>query len=282
MTTDIHADLHMHTTASDGNFTPQELINLVNERNLKIIAITDHDTTDGIGPAQAAAASHGITVIPAVELSAETPEDGDVHILGYFVDVNNTAFQERLAAFRENRYHRGRAIVRKLHELGVPLDWENVAAIAGDAPIARPHIARAMVQAGYVSDLQAAFDKYLADDAPAHVARQRMSPEEAVDLIHSAGGAAVLAHPGLVERYEAILTRLIAHGIDGVEVFHPKNPPQVTQRVQQMAADGNLISTGGSDFHRPEHSDGSLMLGKVNPPADAVARLREKTGQGGT
>ncbi len=279
MTTDTHADLHMHTTASDGNYPPEELVKMAHERGLTTIAITDHDTTDGIAPAQAAAAEFGMTVIPAVELSAETPEDGDVHVLGYYVNVADANFQEKLAAFRENRYHRGRSIVRKLHELGIPLDWDKVAAIADGAPIARPHIARAMLAEGYVSELQEAFDKYLADDAPAHVARHRMSPEEAVDLIQSAGGAAVLAHPGLVERYEPILTRLIAHGIDGVEVFHPKNPQEVTDKVQQMAADGNLITTGGSDFHRPEHSDGSVRLGTINPPADAIARLRQKTGQ---
>lgn len=269
-------DLHMHTTASDGDYTPADLMALASERGLSTVAITDHDTTDGIAPAQAAALQHDITVIPAIELSAETEEDGDVHMLGYFIDITDAAFQEKLEAFRENRYHRGRGMVRKLNELGVPLAWEKVAAIADGAPIARPHIARAMVAEGYVETLQDAFDKYLADDAPAYVSRVRMSPEEAVDLIHSAGGAAVLAHPGLVKRYEPVLRRLIAHGVDGVEVNHPKNPPEVVAHVREIAEEHSLIMTGGSDFHRPERADGSITLGQYNPPNDAIARLRAK------
>jgi len=225
MMTDSHADLHMHTTASDGDFTPEELIKLANERGLKTIAITDHDTTDGIAPAQAAAAAFGMTVIPAVELSAETPEDGDVHVLGYYVNVADANFQEALAAFRENRYHRGRSIVRKLHELGIPLDWYKVAAIADGAPIARPHIARAMLAEGYVSELQEAFDKYLADDAPAHVARHRMSPEEAVDLIAGAcrteaSGNVTLdtVHDIAATGVDAISSGALTHSVTALDV----------------------------------------------------------------
>jgi len=266
----------MHTTASDGDYTPAQLVELAHERGLTTIAITDHDTTDGIAPAQQAAAAHGITVIPGIELSAETETDGDVHMLGYFIDGANPDFATRLAEFRENRYHRGRAIVRRLAELGLPLDWAQVEQIADGAPITRPHIARAMQRAGYVDSLQAAFDNYIADDAPAYVSRVRMSPEAAVDLIHSAGGVAVMAHPGLVKRYEPVLRRLIAHGLDGVEVYHPKNPPEVTEHVRQIAEEHSLIMTGGSDFHRPERSDGSMLLGTVNPPQGAMARLRAR------
>lgn len=269
-----HIDLHMHTTASDGEYTPADLVALAVERGLTTIAITDHDTTDGVQPAQAAAADHNLTVIPAVELSAETEEDGDVHMLGYFVDIDNEDFQQQLADFRENRYHRGRGIVRKLNELGVPLEWDVVSKIAGDAPIARPHIAKAMVQEGYVETLQQAFDDYLENGGPAYVNRVRMSPEEAVDLIHSAGGVAVMAHPGLVERFRVILARLIEHGMDGVEVFHPKNPPEVTREVMSTAKEHDLIMTGGSDFHRQNKEDGSITLGTVTPPDDAADRLR--------
>lgn len=266
----------MHTTASDGDYPPETLVQMAHERHLTTIAITDHDTTDGVAPAQAAAAPHNMVVIPGIELSAETETDGDVHMLGYFVDVNDTAFQSRLQDFRENRYHRGRAIVRKLADIGIELDWSMVEEIADGAPITRPHIARALQRAGYVDSLQDAFDQYLADGAPAYVARQRMAPEEAVDLIQSAGGVAVVAHPGLVKQYEPVLQRLIPAGLDGVEVFHPKNPPEVTERVQEIARRHNLIMTGGSDFHRPERSDGSIALGTVAPPADAVARLQER------
>lgn len=272
-------DLHMHTTASDGDLTPDALIDLAHEQGLTTIAITDHDTTDGVVPAQQAAAAHGITVLPGIELSAETEEDGDVHMLGYFINMDDAAFQKALEEFRERRYHRGRGMVRKLNELGVPLAWESVQAIAGDAPIARPHIARAMLKAGFVNELQEAFDNYLADDAPAYVSRHRMSPEEAVDLIHSAGGVAVLAHPGLVKRYEPILERLIPYGLDGIELNHPKNAPDVRERVKQFAEGTDLILTGGSDFHRPDRADGAISLGTENPPDDAVERLRAKAAE---
>jgi hypothetical protein len=266
----------MHTTASDGDYPPAALITLAHARGLTTIAITDHDTTDGIPPAQDAAAQHNITVIPAIELSAETEKDGDVHMLGYYIDITNADLQARLGAFRENRAHRARKMLAKLHELGVPLAWEAVEAAADGAPITRPHLARAMVTAGYVDSLQAAFDQYLASDAPAYVSRTRMSPEEAVDLVHSAGGAAVLAHPGLVKHYEPVLRRLIAHGVDGVEVVHPKNPPGVSAHVREIAEAHDLIMTGGSDFHRPERADGSITLGEYNPPPGAVERLRAR------
>jgi len=270
---DKHADLHMHTTASDGDLSPAALVALAAERQLTTIAITDHDTTDGIAEAQAAASSHGISVIPAIELSAESKEYGDVHMLGYFIDASNEGFQERLADFRENRYHRGRGIIRKLHKLGVPLEWEAVAEAADGAPITRPHIAKALVRGGYVKNLQQAFDQYLENGGPAYVDRVRMLPEEAVDLIHSAGGAAVVAHPGLVSRYQQVLSGLAEHGLDGVEAFHPKNSADVTQKVKELALERDLILTGGSDFHRPNDESGIISLGTTNPPADAVERL---------
>jgi len=272
-------DLHMHTTASDGDYAPEALIELAKDHGVTTLAVTDHDTTDGIAAARRAAATHNITVINGVELSAETGEDGDVHMLGYFIDLTDGPFQSHLAAFRENRYHRGRAIVRKLNEIGVSLAFEAVSQQADGAPITRPHIARALVVAGHVPDLQTAFDRYLADDAPAYVSRMKMTPEEAVDIIHAAGGAAVLAHPGLVARYEPIIERLAAHGLDGVELNHPKNPPEVKARVSQLAAVHNLVLTGGSDFHRPT-PEGEILLGQYNPPEGALVALearREKS-----
>jgi predicted metal-dependent phosphoesterase TrpH len=271
MTTDLHA----HTTASDGVLAPADLLALAHERGITTLAITDHDTTDGIAPAQAAADKLGITLIPGIELSAETEQDGDIHMLGYFIDVTNAAFQSRLADFRENRYHRGRAIVRKLNELGLSLSFEAVEAEADGAPITRPHIARAMVKAGHVQTTQDAFDQYIADDAPAYVNRERMAPEEAVALIRSAGGVAVMAHPGRVKTGETVLRRLAAAGVDGVELYHPNNDERVRAYISAIATDHNLITTGGSDFHKP-NADGSIRLGAFNPPEGAVARLRAK------
>lgn len=263
-------DLHSHTTASDGDLSPAELLALAHKQGVTTLAITDHDTTDGLPAAHEAAAAHGITLIDGVELSAESEDIGDIHMLGYFVDITDADFQARLQHFREGRYHRGRGMVRKLNELGVPLTWEAVEQVADGAAIARPHIARALRDAGHVGSLQEAFDRYLADDKPAYVNRERMLPEEAVALIHSAGGVAVMAHPGLVKGYADVLAHLVAHGVDGVEVNHPKNSSTVTAHLTELATQHNLVMTGGSDFHRPERANGAIKLGTYHPPHDEV------------
>jgi 3',5'-nucleoside bisphosphate phosphatase len=268
-------DLHAHTTASDGVLSPAQLLALAYECGVTTLAITDHDTTEGIAPAQKAAAMLGITLIPGIELSAETEADGSIDILGYFIDLDNDAFQERLRGFHESRYHRGRAMVRKLNELGIALTFEQVAAQAKDAPITRPHIGRAMVAAGYVKTLQDAFDGYLANDGPAYVNRERMSPVEAAALIRSVGGVPVMAHPGRIKNGEAVLRRLAAAGLEAVELYHPQNDEDVRAYISAIAAEYDMITTGGSDFHKPS-ADGSIWLGTYNPPEGALERLRAK------
>jgi len=262
----------MHTNASDGQYSPAELIELA--RPFDVIAITDHDTTDGVKPAQVAARAYGAPrVIPGVELSAED-DAGDVHVLGYFIDIDNPALQERLTHFRDTRYHRGKLMLDKLAALGMPLDWERVVAIADGGAIGRPHIARALLEAGYVESVRDAFNRYIGNDGPAYVARARLSPEESVELIHSAGGAAVLAHPGLLADYRAMLARLIAVGLDGVEVVHPSNNDAVRLDLRGIAAANKLIMTGGSDFHGPKVKP-DISLGMVSPPEGAVAALEQ-------
>jgi predicted metal-dependent phosphoesterase TrpH len=266
----LKADLHLHTTASDGQLTPGELVAFACSARLDIIAITDHDTTDGIAEAQAAA-NGALNVLPGIELSAE--EDGlDVHMLGYLIDVEDAAFQARLAAFRDDRVFRARRIVDKLAELKVPIAWERVQAIAGEGSIGRPHIARAMIEAGHVPTIADAFDRYLRTGGPAYVSRQRLSPEEAVDMIHRAGGVAVMAHPGLVRDYLAIIDRLVPAGLDGMEIYHPKNTMNIRDNLRGLAARYSLIVTGGSDFHRKE----SDAIGSQAVPPDAVNKLRER------
>jgi predicted metal-dependent phosphoesterase TrpH len=266
----LKADLHLHTTASDGQLTPDDLVAFACSVRLDIIAITDHDTTDGIGEAQAAAGG-ALTVLPGIELSAE--EDGlDVHMLGYLINVEDAAFQARLAAFREDRVSRARRIVDKLAELHVPVEWERVQAIAGEGSIGRPHIARAMIEAGHVATIADAFDRYLRTGGPAYVSRQRLSPEEAVDMIHRAGGVAVMAHPGLVRDYLAIIDRLVPAGLDGLEIYHPKNTMTIRDNLRGLAARYSLIVTGGSDFHRKESDN----IGSQAVPPDAVNNLRER------
>lgn len=267
----MRADLHLHTNASDGQYSPAELVELA--RKFDVIAVTDHDTTDGITAAQQAALRQGAPlVIPGIELSAEDA-DGDVHVLGYYIDVQNAAFQERLARFRADRWQRGQRIVEKLAALDMPLAWERVVAIANGGAIGRPHIARALLEAGYVESVKDAFNRFIGSAGPAYVARARLSPEESVALIHSAGGVAVLAHPGLLKDYRALLPRLIAVGLDGVEVNHPANAETVRQDLRGLAATHRLIMTGGSDFHGPRVKP-DVTLGMVAPPDGAVEALK--------
>lgn len=277
----MRIDLHLHTTASDGQYSPEAIVQSARRLALDVIAITDHDTIDGIAPAQAEAQRAGalppIRVLPGIELSAED-EAGDVHMLGYCFDPESTVLRDRLVDFRSRRYSRGQMIVEKLAALGMPLSWEQVLAhaTAGDVTgsIGRPHIARALVDAGYVDSVRMAFDRYLHNGGPAYVARARLTPEEAVELIHAAGGVAVLAHPGLLADPLAMVERLVPVGLDGVEVMHPKNPVTVRLNVLALASRYDLIVTGGSDFHGDAISAGSM--GSENPPEAAPARLEER------
>lgn len=266
-------DLHTHTTASDGQQSPLELVQIAQKIGLKTLAITDHDTTEGVLPAQEAAGDT-LEIIPGVELSAED-EAGDVHTLGYFIDIHNTTFQDKLERFRAGRYYRGQEIVKKLAALGLPLDWARIEAIADGGSIGRPHIARAMLEAGHVKSIQDAFDKYIDNGGVAYVPRTRLSPEEAIEMIHEAGGAAVLAHPGLLDDYESMIERLVPAGLDGVEVVYPKHTTEVELRTRLLANRHNLIMTGGSDFHGL-NMPGKAMVGSVNPPPESVAALRER------
>jgi len=267
----MRADLHLHTNASDGQYSPAELVELA--RKFDVIAITDHDTTEGVAPAQQAARQQGApAVIPGIELSAED-EDGDVHMLGYYVDIHNSEFQNTLTRFRDNRYRRGQLMLEKLAAMNMPLQWDHVVAIANGGAIGRPHIARAMLEAGYVESVKDAFNRFISNDGPAYVARTRLSPEESVALIHSAGGVAILAHPGLLKDYRAMLMRLIAVGIDGVEVNHPSNSETVRLDLRGIATATSLIMTGGSDFHGPSIKP-DIQLGMISPPDGAVDALK--------
>jgi 3',5'-nucleoside bisphosphate phosphatase len=209
-------------------------------------------------------------LIPGIELSAE--ENGvDVHMLGYHIRAEDAAFQAELVRFRDDRLNRGRKIVERLGTLGMPVKWEAVLRLANGGSVGRPHIARAMIEAGHVSSLAEAFDRFLYTGGPAYVSRERLSPEAAVSLIHRAGGVAVMAHPGLVEDYRAMVERLVPAGLDGVEIMHPKNSQVVRQNLQALAQKYNLIVTGGSDFHRKEDP-----IGSETPPPTVLLDLRER------
>lgn len=245
---------------------------LARDQGLDLLAITDHDTTAGIAPARLAAGGR-LVILPGIELSAEDGGD-DVHMLGYDFDPEDAGLQAALADFRARRDARAREMVERLNSLGVPVAWERVEALAAGGSVGRPHVARAMAETGVVETVREAFDLYLHNGGPAYVARQRLSPEEAIALIHRAGGAAVLAHPGLLADWRAMIERLAPARLDGVEVAHPKNNADVRLELRGLAARFGLIMTGGSDFHGRAVSD--AMLGSITPPAGAVAAIYER------
>jgi 3',5'-nucleoside bisphosphate phosphatase len=265
----LRVDLHLHTTASDGLLKPSEIILLAQKHRFNAIAITDHDTTDGITEAQRIAAGSPF-VIPGIELSA-AEGSLDVHVLGYYVQIADIAFQSKLAQFQQDRLSRGYDMVERLAALGKPVAWEQVMAIANGGAIGRPHVARALLEAGHVSSVAEAFQHYLYTGGPAYVSRQRLAPEAAIELIHEAGGVAVLAHPALVADYGTLIERLVPAGLDGVEVLHPKNTEIVRDNLRGLAVRHNLIMTGGSDFHRPGDS-----FGDYQPPPETLRQLRQR------
>jgi predicted metal-dependent phosphoesterase TrpH len=270
-------DLHTHSTASDGKLRPSEVVRLSRQLGLTTLALTDHDTTDGVVEAQRAGAELGVEVIAGIEINSEG-EHGDAHILGYFVDPAEPRLQEHLVAIRDARVGRAKGMLKKLAALGMPLEWERVLVMAGDAvSIARPHVARAMVEAGYVASTQEAFDKYISNSGPAYVNRLRLTMSEAIGLIHGAGGVAVIGHPAH-SKLVHLIPQLVEAGLDGVEVYYPDHTLGQQAELLEIAARYNLVVTGGSDFHTlddPQHG----QLGSVDVPEDAVEKLKVRRGR---
>lgn len=278
----MRADLHVHTYASDGMFSPAEILALARDTGLGAIAITDHDTTEGVRAALAERAAAPL-IIPGIELSAEdrdtvTGQRIDVHMLGYFLDADDADLQAHLSRFREDRLIRAQRIVERFDELGMPISWDHVVEIAESGgkggTIGRPHVARALVDAGYVATVREAFERFLYTGGPAYIPRQRISPEEAIALIHDAHGAAVLAHPGALPAPLVMIKRLVPAGLDGVEVYHPKNSFNLRLDLRGVARQLELVVTGGSDFHGGAVSD--IRLGSETLPDDVLPRLRER------
>ncbi|MBI2239057.1 MAG: PHP domain-containing protein, partial [Actinobacteria bacterium] len=246
-------DLHAHTTFSDGTFTPsEELVKLALERDLSVLAVTDHDTTGGLPEAAVAAEGTGLEIVPGVEFSAEY-RGASLHVLAYWIDPEDSEFQAELTRLRDSRLRRAELMVERLQELGYPISFERVREIAAGAPIIRPHIAQAMVEAGIVPTEKAAFDRFIADGGPAHVPKHALHPLDAVDLIRRAGGACVLAHPGMWAGDRSVPDDLIdamaGRGMAGLEVDHPDHTDEQRERYREMAERLGLVVTGGSDCH---------------------------------
>lgn len=266
----VKADFHLHTTASDGTWHPAELVDAAKQAGLAMIAVTDHDTTAGIGAAQERGKAVGVEVVAGVELSARNQME-EVHLVGLGIDTAQPELQQSMARLRDDRTGRAQAMVEKLCALGVPVSLQQVQNLAGAAAIGRPHLARALVEAGHVASVTDAFDQYLAEGRPAFVPRAKLSPQEAIATIHNAGGVAVCAHPGLL-RDDNIIPELAAAGLDAIEVYHSKHTPAHVERYLQLAKRLRLLVSAGSDCHGPGYR-APVLLGTVSLDLVAARRL---------
>ena len=266
-------DLHTHSIRSDGVLAPADLVRRAAERGVSIQALSDHDTLAGVAEAEAAGEKLGVRVIPATELNTES-EWGDVHVLAYFVDPHDDAFEAKMRWLRENRGNRVERMVQKLNELGYPISIDRVREIAAGGSLGRPHVAQALFEAGHVPTYDAAFDTLIAKDAPAYVSRVGLAPLEAVRLVREHGGVSSLAHPFTAERLEELLPQLVAEGLSGIETYYGSHTPEFTAFCLRLAKQHSLIPTGGSDFHgRGDH--GSDLGGTFVPP-EYISELESK------
>ncbi len=271
----MQADLHVHSTASDGTLAPSRLVELAAAAGLDVLSITDHDTVEGVGPAIEAGERHGVTVVPGVELSSWL--DGtDCHILGYFIDHTSSALTERLLELRHDRLERAVQMVESLSEAGYDIGLDDVLQLASGGSVGRAHIARALVESGAVTSVSDAFDRLIGRKGPFYVRKRLSTPADAVRLIKDAGGVAVCAHPA-VGGVERLLPDLIREGLGGIEAFHPEHAEEDRDRLASLARERGLLVTGGTDFHGP--GGPGPALGSMVPPAEDVARMMEAAGR---
>ena len=273
MTNENFIDLHTHSTASDGIYSPAELLRRAKEVGLRVLALTDHDTTGGLEEAAKAAAALDIDFIPGIEINTDV-SGGEVHVLGYFPDYRQPAFQSVLRVLRDARERRGQRMVELLNEHGIDVSWERVRELAQGA-VGRPHVARALLEAGYVQTIGEAFDKYIGTGRFAYVPRYRLTPDDAVRLIASVNGLPVIAHPielpGLDE-LRAWLPGLCEAGMAGLETYYGPYTQEQERALRALADEYHLIPTGGTDFHGPGIHP--TPLGGRHVPYESVERLK--------
>ena len=265
-------DLHVHTTASDGTYSPQEIVQKSRELGLRTIGICDHDTIDGVPLAQEASCGTGLEVIPGVEISVDA-SGWEVHILGYYVDPTRPALMEELDRSRRSRLMRARRMLNRLESLGVSLSWERVLKIASDGVVGRPHIAMALEEARFVGSTQEAFDRYLGRGRPAYVGREKMTTARAMRLVREADGVPVLAHPWTVTR---LVPELVDQGLEGLEAYYTGYSASMVSDLVSLADEHGLVCTGGSDFHGLTVLPDS-HLGGVSVPISCVAALKQRS-----
>ena len=265
-------DLHIHSTASDGVFSPADIVRKSAAAGLITIALADHDNVDGIALAlETAEAFPQLKVIPCVEISTDVPA-GEVHVLGYFIDHTNPELLAALARMRNSRLERARGMVAKLRNLGYYINWERVQEIAGKGSLGRPHIAQAMLEKGYINSFKEAFNMYIGRDEPAYVERDKMTPVEAVNLILENNGLPVLAHPLTIPDPESMVIEMKAAGLVGIEAYYKNCTEEEINRVVGLANKHGLITTGGSDYHGIDDST-ETMIGGADVPEESVEQL---------
>lgn len=275
-------DLHTHTTHSDGSASPEELIARASSKGARSIAITDHDTVDAFAEARAAADRFSIEFVPGIEISADF-SPGTMHILGYCVDDESTALKEKLATLKSAREKRNPEIARRLVALGFDISYAEVVQTANNYVVGRPHFARLLVERGYVRNIQEAFDRLLKKGAPAYVEKARLTPADSIELIHRAGGVAVLAHPYQLKlpSYEAVselVAELAALGLDGIEANYSRHSPAERSAYSEIATRHHLLVTGGSDYHGSYKPDIDIVtgLGDLKVPYELLEALKTR------
>jgi len=256
-------DLHIHTSASDGTSTPEEAVATAAQSGVEVLGVADHDTLGGLAAALAAGERLGVAVVPGVEINTDY-EQTEAHVLGYFVDHNSARLNEVLEDIRRRRLERARAMLARLDRLGMPLEEKRVLELAAGGSVGRPHVARALVEAGYVKTGGEAFGRFIGRGQPAYVPRYRLTPEAAAQSVHAAGGVAVLAHPSKVGD-DALVQALIEQGIEGLECFHPDHSAAHSRHYVALARQLGLVVTGGTDSHGPR-SERPVAIGAVAVP----------------
>jgi len=263
------ADLHLHSHFSDGTFSPEELAGHGVRLGFAALALTDHDSVEGCARMTELCKAAGIVFIPGTELTAEH-NDIEVHLLGYFVDMQNQKLLTEIAKFQVVRQNRIREMVARLNELNIPLKAEAVFALANCKSPGRPHVARALVKAGLVANSDEAFRRFLKKNRPAWVPKAKKSALEAIELVHQAGGLAIMAHPGL-NRTDDMIPALVDAGLDGIECFHTRHSTATSERYLEIADKFHLLVTGGSDCHG--FSKGKPLIGRIKLPYEHVEKL---------
>lgn len=265
-------DLHIHTDFSDGTMSPEQVVKEASKLNLHTIAITDHDTVDAIEIAQIVGNMEGVDVIPAIELSSNYSST-DIHLLGYFIDIKNSAFLEKLAELRSERVERIKKITKKLRALGVNIEHQEVFDVSKEGSPGRMHIADVLCSKGYCNSIRESFQKYLSDNGPAYVPKEALTLKDAIELIISSDGVPVLSHPGTNKR-DTLIPKMVEYGLQGIEVYYPTHQPEAVKRYKRIAKKYDLVVTGGSDCHGTRKPE--IALGSIKIDDDLVDKIKER------